>query len=224
MARQKSDVKRDLFLKVAKEVFQELSFGGASMDEIAAKAGSSKATLYRYFESKDALYSELISKIAAERENQVMTFLYKSIGVSVTNDLPKEVIDATFILDPDQDVEITLRKFGKYVLKFFHTPNRFAATRMVIAASANPEIGKMFYEQGPVKALKLVEQYYASAIEAGHFRRANPSIMALHFRGLLESEVLELGLLNIKPDLNDEEIEGIVDRAVDVFLRAYKAQ
>lgn len=223
MVRVKTEARREAFLAAAKEVFQEMSFDRASMDEIAARVGSSKATLYRYFETKEALFQELISQMANEFGGEAMSFLYKSIGVGAGAELPTEAMDALSLLDPSRDIEPTLREFGRHALRYFHTPRRFAATRMLIAAAADPEIGRMFYEQGSVRAMKLTEGYFASLIETGRLRKADPVVVARHFRGLLESEVHEAGLFNVKTTLEEPYIAEVVDRAVDVFLRAYRS-
>lgn len=223
MVRVKTEARREAILAAAKEVFQEVSFDRASMDEIAARVGSSKATLYRYFDTKEALFQELISRMANEFGGDAMSFLYKSIGASAGAELPKEAMDVISLLDPSRDIEQTLKAFGRHALAHFHTPQRFAAARMVIAAAAKPDIGRMFYEQGPVRAMKLTEGYFGSLIASGQFRQADPVVVARHFRGLLQSEVHEAGLFNVRTTLEEAHIAEVVDRAVDVFLRAYRS-
>jgi AcrR family transcriptional regulator len=44
-------------LRVAAEVFGERGYHGASMDEIASRAGITKPMLYSYFESKEGLFA-----------------------------------------------------------------------------------------------------------------------------------------------------------------------
>ncbi|MGZ3329359.1 MAG: TetR/AcrR family transcriptional regulator, partial [Xanthobacteraceae bacterium] len=51
------DVKRASIVGGAKDVFLRHGFEGASMDEIAAAAGVSKMTVYRYFRSKEQLFA-----------------------------------------------------------------------------------------------------------------------------------------------------------------------
>ena len=111
---------------------------------------------------------------------------------------------------------------GYEALKKAHTPERFAGTRMIVAASSDPEIGRIFYEQGIGRAMKFLEHYFARVIEAGKVRPADPCIVARHFHALLDSEVYYLGLFNVKTTLDDTYITEVVDRAVDIFLRAYK--
>jgi AcrR family transcriptional regulator len=47
--------KRDAILRAALELFAERSFDGTPMPLVAARAGVGAGTVYRYFESKDAL-------------------------------------------------------------------------------------------------------------------------------------------------------------------------
>ncbi len=51
--------KRQLILDAALELFAERSFYGASVAEIADRAGVGAGTIYRYFKDKDVLVNEL---------------------------------------------------------------------------------------------------------------------------------------------------------------------
>jgi len=53
--------RREALLETAEAVFAERGFAGATMAEIAARAGYSAGNLYNVFESKEALYRELIT-------------------------------------------------------------------------------------------------------------------------------------------------------------------
>ena len=59
-------------LDVATEVFLEQGFKGASMSEIARRAGASKQTLYARYPSKAALFAALVERKASR--------LFESIG------------------------------------------------------------------------------------------------------------------------------------------------
>ncbi len=54
--RVKTEERRQAIIEKAREVFQEEGFDRASMSEIAARVGGSKATLYSYFKSKEELF------------------------------------------------------------------------------------------------------------------------------------------------------------------------
>jgi AcrR family transcriptional regulator len=65
MARPKSashDLKRDEILDVAARCFARQSFPAASMNDIAAACGTSKARLYHYYESKEAILFDLLDR------------------------------------------------------------------------------------------------------------------------------------------------------------------
>jgi AcrR family transcriptional regulator len=61
---------RDRILDTAYQLFYERGFSRISMDAVAARAGITKRTLYNHFDSKDALFGEMLnrqSSLAIER-------------------------------------------------------------------------------------------------------------------------------------------------------------
>ena len=65
MARPKSsqhELRRDEILDVAAQCFAERSYPAASMNDIAAACGTSKARLYHYYESKEAILFDLLDR------------------------------------------------------------------------------------------------------------------------------------------------------------------
>ena len=127
------------------------------------------------------------------------------------------------LLDPGQDAEVALKGFGERVVRTFFTPQKFAMRRMVIAASGNnPEVGRVFYENGPGKGMKQFAGYFERVMKAGKLRTADPHVAAAQFRSLLDCELDERGLMNALPELDDAQTKAIVARAVDTFMRAYR--
>ena len=65
MARPKSqhhDLKREEILDIAAQCFASQSYPAASMNDIAAAGGTSKARLYHYYGSKDAILFDLLDR------------------------------------------------------------------------------------------------------------------------------------------------------------------
>ena len=65
MARPKSafhELKRDEILDIAAQCFAERSYPAASMNDIAAASGTSKARLYHYYGSKEAILFDLLDR------------------------------------------------------------------------------------------------------------------------------------------------------------------
>jgi AcrR family transcriptional regulator len=56
-----SDLKRTLILDAARAVFESEGLEGASLRGIAAKAGYTPAALYFHFDSKEAIYAEVLA-------------------------------------------------------------------------------------------------------------------------------------------------------------------
>lgn len=65
MARPKSsqhDLRRDEILDIAAQCFADRSYPAASMNDIASAGGTSKARLYHYYESKEAILFDLLDR------------------------------------------------------------------------------------------------------------------------------------------------------------------
>jgi len=60
--KQDSDVKRNIILDAAEQVFSRKDYHNAVLDEIAGVAGVSKATLYLYFENKIDLFLSVVER------------------------------------------------------------------------------------------------------------------------------------------------------------------
>jgi AcrR family transcriptional regulator len=66
-----SDHKRELILDAARKVFEADGLEGASLRAIAATAGYTPAALYFHFESKEAIYAEVLRGSLADLEQAV---------------------------------------------------------------------------------------------------------------------------------------------------------
>jgi AcrR family transcriptional regulator len=66
-----SDLKRELILDAARKVFEADGLEGASLRAIAGAAGYTPAALYFHFESKEAIYAEVLRGSLADLEQAV---------------------------------------------------------------------------------------------------------------------------------------------------------
>lgn len=216
----KSNSRRAAILAAAAEVFSEMSFEQASMDVIAARVGNSKATIYRYFESKEALFTELVHQSTYTQGNSLMGMLHKSGGV---NDESPDAnpVDLLRLLDISKPLRETLIVFGGHVINSFHTPQSLAVQRMVIAATINSDAGDIFFRNGPAKAIDYMRKFFSVHIKAGNLRNADARVAACHYYGLLQSEIYQAGLFNVITSIDPITANLIVARAVEVFLKGY---
>ncbi len=86
MAR-RGDALREHILWVAKEVFLELGFERASMDEVASRAQTSKRSVYAHFENKEKLFLAVIELVRG-------LFLARIKEPAVYSTKPAEALEA----------------------------------------------------------------------------------------------------------------------------------
>jgi len=198
--RVRTTVKRDEIVATAAEVFREFGFERASMSEIAARVGGSKATLYGYFGSKEELFLSVADAEGIAYFTPIMDQLHGC-----------------------DDVRAALRGFGAKFLSFILQPHVLAGQRMVLAVAGNSDIGCTFYERGPKMGLGMLASFLDESIANGTLRRGDAMVMARHLVALLEAELVPEHLFGVRTKMpKDSVIEAAVRRAVDVFLAAYE--
>ena len=196
--RRKSSAKREAICATAGLVFAELGYERTSMAEISTRVGGSKATLYSYFPSKEVLFIEATTSLA-ER-------------------LFRPALDE---LKPGADIGRVLRRFGMRSMSVLTSPEFGATERLAISASARSGVGRMFYEAGPALGIAAVTSFLARAMAAGQLRRTNARHAAEHLLALLDAESHSTRHF-VLPAASVPDLRGAVNRAVDVFLAAYR--
>ncbi|MGR8932085.1 MAG: TetR/AcrR family transcriptional regulator [Gammaproteobacteria bacterium] len=220
--RKKTAERSQAILDAAKTVFEKVGFDQATMAEIAAEVGYSKATLYNYFRSKEELFLELAHRSGDAHSEQLFMLLMPGCGRGPIDSLPGQVNEILGLLQPSADLPATLQRFGEGVMHNFLTLDALAVRRMIIAAAGTqPEAGRRFYQNGLGKGMQMMAHFFEEAMNSGQLRHAEPRVVAAHFRGLLESEVSDQGLFNARPELTALEITQVVERAVSAFMAAY---
>ncbi|MDR7380242.1 AcrR family transcriptional regulator [Rhodoferax ferrireducens] len=196
----RTDAKRDAILRTAGEVFLEMGYERTSMAEIAARVGGSKATLYGYFPSKEALFMTLAHQFGADHIDPAMDELMAAV---------------------DEDLTTVLERFCERLLVFLSAAETISAHRLVLAEAGHSDVGRLFYEAGQKQGMEIMGGYLQSLMDRGHLRQADPVIAAQHLGSLVHSEVDHRYFYRDLPELSPEQIKGMVARAVQVFLGGY---
>ena len=197
--RVKTEAKRQAILEVAAQAFQELGFERTSMSEICARVGGSKATIYNYFASKEELFSEVMF-LSTEAEFMVV----------------HQALDAS-----TDDVAESLQRFGERLLTFLYSPRIRAERHLAISESRRSELGRLVYERGVQRSQNLIAAFMARAMTQWQLREADARVVAQHFFGLLEAELLEPFLHQQLGEVGAEQIRAVTARAVAVFMAGY---
>lgn len=197
--RTKSEAKRLKILEAASEVFRVTGFERASMSDICAKAGYSRATLYSYFPSKEELFLEVMLNASQTQVAAIMDALDQSTP----------------------SIEESLDRFGQKLLAFIQTPEILALQRLAIAEATRSGFGEMFYARSRKQGEIAISAFMQNAMDTGKLRQADPRIAAAHFMALLESELIEL-LYQAQPTpLEPAHIARLTASAIGVFMAAY---
>jgi AcrR family transcriptional regulator len=189
--------RRSDILKAAAAVLLERGYAGGAMSDVARRLGGSKGTLYRYFESKHALFAAVAGERAA-RYHRIFD------GFSASSNLAFD-----------------LRRLARAHLAFVSSEAHLALHRALIAEVGKSDVGKAFFEEERKIASAPLAARIGAAMDQGRLRRFDSRMAATHFRALCQSDVYEQRLRGVIDKLAPEEISRAADDAVDMFLRAY---
>ncbi len=177
----------------------EEGFAAASMSAIAARVGGSKGTLYNYFKSKEALFEAYIVRHCVWQQEAMFA-----------------------LVTPDRDIGEALTHFGRSYLASVFSEFSLRNFRLVVAeAERAPEIGKAFYEAGPLAGVTRLAGHLERWARDGQLSLVDPVGAAHQFIGLCQNRLLKARLCNAVPELGSEGIEAEVAAAVATFLAAF---
>ena len=190
--------KRRQIMDGARAVFLSSGFDGASMNDIARAAGVSKGTLYAYFDSKDQLFEAIIRGEYAQSAERLCTFRREG------------------------DAREMLRDFGVRLISKMAEPYTRSLARVVIAAAEKfPNVGRAFYEAGPLYGATRLAAELESLEKSGKLKVPDPERAAWQFVDLCQSYVYKRLLFGVVESISPEDIEASVEAGVDVFMKAY---
>ena len=141
-------------IDAALALFVEKGFAATRLDDVAARAGLSKAAIYLYFEDKTALFQGVVRQAVASNLGTVEAMLKAHRG-PVAELLPR-------------------------ILEFMagrieQTPIAAVAKLVISESRAFPEIGRFYLKEVIGRGLPLLEGLIARGIEQGEFRKVDPA-------------------------------------------------
>jgi len=190
--------RRDTIMNVAREVFFEHGYSATSMSAIAARLGGSKGTLYNYFGSKEELFEAQVRDLCGAAASRFLA--------STSEGSPVE----------------TLTVFGNRYLAHLYSEQTIKLFRILVAeAQRSPELGRMFYEVGPARGRKVLEEYLQTAKTQGLVDPPDCALAADQFLSLCKGPAHLQFLLNLIPAPTPQEIRLHVERSVSAFMALY---
>src|SRR5262249_22843446 len=140
-------------LDAALALFVEKGFAGTRLDDVAERAGLSKAAIYLYFEDKTALFRGVVRQAVISNFSMVETMLAAHHG-------------------PVGELIPRILEF--MATRIEQTPIASIAKVVVSESRASPEMGFFYLKEVMGRGLPLFEKLIARGIEQGEFRKVDP--------------------------------------------------
>jgi TetR/AcrR family transcriptional repressor of mexJK operon len=167
------------------------------MDGIAAAAGVSKMTVYRYFHSKEELFAGVI------------------------RDLCERIIDEDLERMLARRPEEALRAFARKMVTILFARDTIELHRIVIAESRRfPALGRLFYKSGPEACIAMLAAYLERHNSRNTLNLRNPRRTAEEFLELLRGYAHLRVLLGLQKTLSARELDENIAGAVRHILGA----
>ncbi|WP_280332426.1 TetR/AcrR family transcriptional regulator [Nocardia wallacei] len=184
-------------LAVAREVFLERGFAGTTMDEIASRAGVSKASLYREHPSKAGLFAAVVAHWTTAGREALRPALAK---LAAAEDIRAELI-------------IWARTLSTGVL----SPPVVEMRRLVTAeAGRQPEVAANYLRQSWNRNIDGLAATLRTLDSRGLLRVPDPGAAAEQLTWLVLGAPLNARMLDATATTTDT-----ADKAIDLFLTAY---
>lgn len=196
--RVRTEEKRREIVEIAAQLFEELGYERTSMSLISERVGGSKATLYGYFRSKEEILLATLHQDVSEQTDRLM--------------------DA-FLSAPN--LRQGLIRLGAGYLERRLNPRPISNVRIVSTQPEESGIGKLFYDNVLLPGWRRLENRFRMLMDEGKLRRADPWLAAMHWKGLVEGDLVDRRLLGAIPKGDPEEIRTAATLAADIFLRIY---
>jgi TetR/AcrR family transcriptional regulator, mexJK operon transcriptional repressor len=192
----RKEERREAILAIARRVFLDQGYAGASMSAISAELGGSKGTLWSYFPSKEELFAAVLDDATREYRAQL-----------------------TDLLKPGEDVGATVRQFCRSFIAKVSLPDGLRLHRLIASEVGRfPEIGEIFYRRAPLPTQQLLAAFFEQAMDAGTLRRDDPLFAAR----VLASLCLGVQQRMIwGQELSAAERDHEAGKMAEVFLRAF---
>ena len=191
----RGELRRRTIMEVASEVFGKKGYGGATISEIAGKAGIAEASIYQYFKSKEQLLLSVLG----------------TWFIELADELERVFSGA---LNPYERLLYLLRRWAlDFQIREWET------RVLILELYRNPK----FYESQEYRNTRRFWKLIRSTVEAGqhsgHFRKDFEISYYLHLvQGAFEHEALARMMLSKK-----QPTIASTEQMINLLLRAIKA-
>ena len=187
------DARPEEILEAALQVFDAQGYARARLEDVARKAGVSKGTLYRYFESKDALFREVVRATKGQALTGAEAMMEQFEGTT------------------REALTLLMRRMWSHM----NDPRHASVSRLVQSEIKSfPELARFYADEVVFRARRLLENVLARGIARGEFRAEQARFAARAIPALaiqLSAPTCFHQAYDPDPLSNDALVEGAID-------------
>lgn len=187
-------------LEAALALFVEKGFAATRLDDVAARAGLSKAAIYLYFADKTALFQGVVRRAIGGNLLTVERLAKAHQGPVAT--LIPAILD--FMASRVED-----------------TPMASIAKVVIAESRAFPEIGRFYLKEVIGRGIPIFESLIARGVESGEFRRVDPMLTV---RSLIGPMLLSIVWKTVFEPIGAEKLDAraLARHHADLMLHALR--
>ncbi|MDZ5454429.1 TetR/AcrR family transcriptional regulator C-terminal domain-containing protein [Labrys sp. ZIDIC5] len=196
----RQEARREELLRVATDIFFRSGFAGASLDEVIARAGGSKRTMYSYFGNKEQLFATIVREIS-----------HTAMAPLRQNDFCHA------------DLETTLYDVGRRYIDVIMSSEALQLYRIVVAEGSRfPQLARVFFDTGPGQASANLARTLEQMRENWGIQEKDTTRLAEHFLGMIRDDLHLQVVLGLRAPPSPGEAAIAVRTAVDIFMHGIR--
>jgi TetR/AcrR family transcriptional repressor of mexJK operon len=191
--------KRLELIEFATGMFIEQGYEKASMNQLVKRSGCSKSTLYKHFESKEALFIAVIDDALQDHLAPI-----DEINLS------------------DLEVGEGLRRIANAGIDVITSEKHISLCRIIYAeAERIPSVGALYYSHGPERGIGGTAAYLEHLVESGIIECEDPAVASDHFWAMLLHKPMLKRYCDLTPPMSRTERDQYTDVIVQQFISAF---
>ncbi|TYP90469.1 TetR/AcrR family transcriptional regulator [Blastococcus xanthinilyticus] len=198
--RRVADENRAAILGAAEALFLESGYDRTSLARVAERAGVSKATLFKQFPTKAALFEAVVL----------------AVGPAPGSEVPAP---------PPGDLHAGLLALGRQYAEVLEHPRTAEVMRLLVAEGARfPELRERTFDFGTLPAVVALHRYLRAERDAGSVRAESPETASAQFLGMIATAIFWPRLVHPGWSIDDEGRHRAIEEAVRTMIARYAVQ
>ena len=199
--RRRADARPDEMLDAALALFLDRGFAATRVEDIAARAGVSKGTVYLYFPSKEALLEGLVRRAILPAATSALSSL------------------AQFEGHPRTIIATVTKGLGRQ----FSDPRTLAIPKLVLREVLGfPHLAEMYRVEVIDKILPVLAEVIRRGIQQGYLRAVDPELTVRSLIGPLMLHILLAEVFGIMPE-GGLDFERLIDNHLTILFDGLSA-